>query len=123
MNKEFYLKLGIAFAVGIFIQTSSAFSAYNDVTIAASTSLSMGGYTLNITGSSAVLESITVGTSNFSVTMLPNSYIQVTSQSGNQMSVSNSNFTLTNSCASSSSVLTLTSVDQTGSVTVTPTTS
>ncbi|MEK7126074.1 MAG: hypothetical protein AAB835_01115, partial [Patescibacteria group bacterium] len=46
-----------------------AFAAADDVTLTTDTVLSVGGITLNVSGSSATVESITVNASDFSVTL------------------------------------------------------
>jgi hypothetical protein len=56
-----------------------AFAAYNDVTLTTSTLISVGGYTLNVTGPSAVLHSIDVNASNFTVTLASGSSLTITS--------------------------------------------
>ena len=48
---------------------SLAFAAYNDVTLTTDTVLSVTGITLNVSGSSATIESITVNATDFSVSL------------------------------------------------------
>ncbi len=58
----------------------AAFAAYNDVSLGTnSTVLSVGGYSLTITGSTALLESITVDTSTFSAVLQQGSTLSVKS--------------------------------------------
>ena len=54
-----------------------AFAAYDDVTMTTDTVLSINGITLNVSGSSATIESITVNATNFSVTLGAGSSFQV----------------------------------------------
>lgn len=55
-----------------------ALAAFDDVTLTTDTVLSVNGITLNVSGSSASIESITVNATNFSVTLLSGSSFQVT---------------------------------------------
>lgn len=55
-----------------------AFAAFDDVTLTTDAVLSVNGITLNVSGSSATIESITVNATNFSVTMSQGSSFQVT---------------------------------------------
>ena len=57
---------------------SFAFAAFDDVTLTTDTVLSVGGITLNVSGSNATIESITVNATSFSVTLLSGSFFQVT---------------------------------------------
>ena len=94
--------------------------AANDVTLTTSTNILVGGYTLNVSGSSAVIDSITVNTSDFTVTLSSGSSIEITSPTYQQLSVSPSTFTTSNNCVDNASVLTLASTGASGTVTVTP---
>lgn len=111
---------GILLLVGLLLPTV-AFAAFNDVTLTTSTNVSVGGYTLNVTGSSAVVQSIVVNDSNLSVTLSSGSSIQISSPTYQQLSVDVGTFTTSNNCAGSTSVLTLASSGPSGTVTVTPT--
>ena len=51
----------------LVVPTASA--AYNDVTLTTATVLSVGGIEVDISGSSAVIQSITVNPTNFSFTL------------------------------------------------------
>src|ERR1700759_1988304 len=99
---------------------SFALAAFNDVTLTTSTVLSVGSYTLNITGSSAVIQSITVNTGSFTITMLAGSYLQVTSPTFQQLTTDNPGLVSSNVCTTGNSVLTLSSPSSSGTVTVTP---
>lgn len=69
---------GAGIAVALILAPSLAFAAASDVTLTTDTVLSVGGITLNVSGSSATIESITVNSGNFSVTMQSGSMFQVT---------------------------------------------
>lgn len=94
-----------------------AFAAFNDATLTTSTVLSVGSYTLNISGSSAVVESMTVGSNSFSVTLGSGSSITVTSASRNQMTTDITSGVV-NTCNGTTSSVAITG---TGTYVVTPT--
>jgi hypothetical protein len=104
-----------------FLLPSLVFGAFNDVTLTTSTNISVGGYTLNVTGSSAVIQSIVINDANFTATLSSGSSLQVSSPTYNQMTTDVNTFTTSNNCATNSSVLTLSSSGPSGTVTVTPT--
>lgn len=93
-----------------------SFAAFNDATLTTDAVISVGGYTLNISGSSAVVESIVVNSSSFSVTLGSGSSFSVTSASLNEL---NTDVTtgVTKVCTSSASSLALASA---ATVTITP---
>ena len=64
---------------------SFTLAAYNDVTLTTSAVLSVGGYTLDVSGSSAAIQTITVNPSNFSVTLASGSSITISSPSLQQL--------------------------------------
>lgn len=72
------LRAGGAAAALTLAVPSLVFAAYNDVTLTTSAVLSVNGITLNVSGSSAVVESITVNATNFTVTMPSGASFQVT---------------------------------------------
>ncbi|MEX2437527.1 MAG: peptidoglycan-binding protein, partial [Candidatus Paceibacterota bacterium] len=114
MKKLLILFLGVLFLPNL------TFAAFNDVTLTTDTVISVGGYTLNVSGSSAVVESIVIDTSSFSVTLSSGSSIQITSPTYQQLSVDVGTFTTSNTCITNSSVLTLSSSGASGTVVVTP---
>jgi hypothetical protein len=63
-----------------------AFAAFNDVTLTTDALISVGGYTLNVSGSSATIQSIVVNTSSFSVTLASGSSLTVSSRTLQQLS-------------------------------------
>src|SRR3989338_5333031 len=65
-----------------------AFAAFDDVTLTTDTVLSVNGITLNVSGSSATIESITVKATNFSVTRQSGSIFQVTATGLEQINAS-----------------------------------
>lgn len=115
--KKYLLVIAISVALPL-----TSFAAYSDVTLTTAAILSVGGYSLTISGTSAVVQSVTVGTSNFSVVLLPNSVIAVSSASGQVLANNAPEINITgNQCSGGVSTLTLSS--QSGSavtVTVTP---
>lgn len=119
MKNKFTKKLKILFLGLLFLPTFT-FAAFNDVTLTTSTNISVGGHTLNVTGASAVIQSIVINTGNFSVTLSSGSSIQITSPTYQQLSVDVDTFTASNNCADNTSVLTLSSSGASGTVTVTP---
>lgn len=112
-------KIRILF-LGLLFLPTFAFAAFNDVTLTTTTNISVGGYTLNITGSSAVIQSIIVNDSSFSATLSSGSSIQITSSTYQQLSVDVGTFTSSNNCSDNTSVLTLSSSGASGTVTITP---
>lgn len=82
-----------------------AFAAYNDVTLATDTVLSVNGITLNVSGSSAVIESITVNATDFSVTLLSGSTFQVTAPGLERLSTDTNVGNTVYTCSSSQSLI------------------
>ncbi len=111
--------LALAALAACFLPTL-AFAAFNDLTLTTNAVISVGGYTLNVTGSNAAVQSIVVSASNFSVTLSSGSSIQITSPTYQQLAVDVSTFTASNTCTAQASVLTLSSSGASGTVTVTP---
>lgn len=106
----------------LLLAPTLAFAAYNDVSLTTDTVITVGSYSLNVSGSTAVIQSIVVNGSTFAVTMLPNSSFAVTSSDK-----VNFNFdipapiTQVFSCASSYSSLSISNVSTTVTLTITPT--
>ncbi|GEM_PF-4344480 len=116
------LAVALMLGLGISMMPAVAFGAYNDVTLTTDTVITVAGINLNISGSSAVVQSITVDANNFSFVILNNSTITVSSTDRRVMSTDVSkNYTTSTSCTSSASVTTFASSDTSGSVTVTVT--
>ncbi|MFA5877745.1 MAG: peptidoglycan-binding protein [Candidatus Paceibacterota bacterium] len=109
-----------AVVLGAMFSPVFAFAAYNDVTLTTSTVLSIGGITINISGSSAVIESITVTATSFSVVMPPGSTISLVAPNRNIMSaVMSVPATFTETCTDSTSSLTVTAIQST-TIPITP---
>jgi len=95
--------------------------AYNDVTLTTDAIISVGGIDLNVSGSSAVVESITVNSSNFSFILSSGSSITVTSAAGRKFSTNaDSKYIAANGCNDSIYTLKHSSSFE-GSVTITVT--
>ncbi|MSR70540.1 peptidoglycan-binding protein [Candidatus Kaiserbacteria bacterium] len=109
----------VAIALGL-LAPSLAFAAFNSVSLSAT--LSVNGITINVSGSAAVVESITVNGSDFSFTMKSGSQIYLIAPNKNVLSPSTAGFVTVDSCDSNGAMLKFTATgDQT--VTVTPSSS
>lgn len=96
--------LAVASTVAL-LAPSLAFAAYNDVTLTTDTVLSVNGITLNVSGSSAEIESITVNSTNFSVTLQSGSAFQVTAPNLNRLSADTNTGNTIFTCNSSQSLI------------------
>ncbi|KKT96105.1 MAG: hypothetical protein UW97_C0018G0009 [Parcubacteria group bacterium GW2011_GWA2_45_15] len=76
-------KLLLSGVVASLLLPSLAFAAYNDVSLTTDVVLSVNGITVNVSGSSATIESIVVGSTNFIVTVESGSSFQVTAPDRN----------------------------------------
>lgn len=101
--KLFY-RLIILSALVIPITT---FAAYNDVTLTTSAVIKVGSYTLNIYGSSAVIQSMVVSSTTLQVTLASGSSATILSPSLNQLSSDVTSDVIGNTCNGSNSVLSL----------------
>lgn len=99
-----------------------AFAAYNDVTLTTDTVLTVNGITLNVSGSSAAIESITVNASDFSVTLPSGSNFQVTAPGLEWFSASTRTGLSKEICNSTQSLLGYAPVNTSVTVTITPST-
>src|SRR3989344_5081988 len=70
-------KFLISSSIAALLLPGLTLADYNDVSLTASTVLSVGGATLNVHGTTAVVESITVGASSFTETLQPSSSIEI----------------------------------------------
>jgi len=86
-------KLLISSSIAVLLLPGLAFAAYNDVSLTTGTVLSVNGITLNVSGSSAVIESLVVGSTNFTVTLQGNaaSTFQVTAPNLNVLATNQQN--------------------------------
>lgn len=112
------MKILLTFLFVLLAVPLVSFAAFNDVTLTTDAVINVASTNLNISGSSAVVESIVVGASSFDVVLQSGSSISITSSDRKTFTVSPSsgNFTSSGTCDSSSSNLTITS---TGSITLT----
>ena len=101
-------KLLISF--GILLIPFVVEAAYNDVTLTTNTVINVAGINLNVSGSSAVVQSITVNADDFSFVLLPESLLQVTSANGRELSgvsASSAEFKTVRTCNSTTEAITL----------------
>ena len=71
-------KLLTLVSITALLLPSLAFAAYNDVSLTTGVTLSVNSITLNVSGSTATIESIEVGSTTFTVTLQANSAFEVT---------------------------------------------
>lgn len=96
-----------------------ALAAFDDVTLTTDTVLSVNGITLNVSGTSAIIDSITVNETDFSVTLQSGSTFQVTAPGLERLSASTLTGIASDICSASQSLLKY--VPSTGvTVTITP---
>jgi hypothetical protein len=100
MKKLVFSSSIIALLVPVF-----ALGAYNDVTLTTDTVLSVNGITLNVSGTSATIESITVNTTDFSVVLASGSTFQVTTPGLERLSASTLTGIASDICNNSQSLL------------------
>src|SRR3989338_2663063 len=100
----------IIYFLGVLALTPLAvFAAYNDVTLGSGSVLTVNGATLSVSGGGATIQSITVDSSTFDVTLGPNSNIQVTSSAARDMTATQvASLIITGSCTSNESVIGIT---------------
>ena len=98
-------KLLVSGSILSLLLPSLAFAAFNDVSLTTDVVLSVNSITLNISGSTATIESIEVGATSFTVTLQSGSAFQVTAGGLNQLSANNTTWQSVNTCDSSASVL------------------
>lgn len=92
-----------------------AFAAYNDVTLTTDTVITTNG-TVNVSGSSATIESITVNDLNFSVVLQPNSTATLNETGAHALLSSDTSVVSSNTCSGGTSTMAL---SNTGSDSVT----
>src|SRR3989344_3275236 len=99
-------KLLIGGSVALLLAPVFAFAAYNDVTLTTDTVvLSVNSITINVTGASAEIESIEVGSTSFTVTLAAGSSIDMTAPNLNVFSVNTAADQVTNVCTGAQSKL------------------
>lgn len=100
-----------------------ALAAYNDVTLTTDVTLSVGGVSLGVYGSSATIETITVNANNFTATLPANSSLTVQSTALNVLTVtSDTTAGISSVCTASTSTVTV-AATETVNITVRPETS
>ncbi len=102
--RSYHLLISIIISVSLIPFFS--FAAYNDATLTADAVISVGGYTLNIVGSSAVVESITINESDFSVTLGSGSSVTISSPTLNMLVPGSQSGISSKICTSSASSIT-----------------
>ncbi|MEK7129158.1 MAG: peptidoglycan-binding protein [Patescibacteria group bacterium] len=102
-------KLLISGSIAVFLLPVIAFGAYNDVTLTTDTIISINSISLTVSGSSASIESIVVGSSDFTVTLQPGSTIAVTSSVSSTLLSANAGAPIKSITCGSTPTLTLTS--------------
>lgn len=118
------MKIYLTIILSLLLAPVLLFAAYNDVTLTTDTIISVNGITLNVSGSSAVVESITVNSTNFTVTLQPSSTFTVTSSGRNRLLVDAPGaISISRPCTSTESSLTLSGASSGVTVTVSPSSS
>ena len=107
MKSKLFQTAVLVFAGVLSLAPLSAFAAFNDVSLTTSAVISVGGYTLNISGSTAAIQSITVSATNFSVTLASGSSFKVSSPTLNQLNSDVTSDVTSNTCTGSESSITL----------------
>src|SRR3989344_186707 len=97
-----------------------ALAAFNDVTLTTDVVLTSNSISLAVYGSSATLESITVDSGSFNVTLASGSSIEVRSADRKVIEASPAGFITTNVCSSSESRIKLENSGSTATITITP---
>jgi hypothetical protein len=104
---NFSLPRFVVFASAVVLAPSLAFAAYNHVTLTTDAVISVGGYTLNVSGSSATIQSIVVNSGSFSVTLASGSSFSVSSPTLQQFSSDVTSDVTNNACTGSASSISL----------------
>ena len=98
-------RAGICAIALLLLAPVLASAAADDVTLTADTVLTVNSVTLNISGSSATIESLVVQSGTFSVTLLSGSVFEVTAPDRNELNPSTLSDATVNTCSSSESRL------------------
>ena len=107
-------------AVLALLAPALALAAYDDVTISVDVTVAPDNASVTVSGESAVVESITVGASSFSVVMPTNSLIEITSTNRYTLASDDEDVIIEDACSSSLSRLRISNLKQvTKTVTVT----
>src|SRR3989344_7141233 len=115
-------KLLLLCSLAILTLPGFASAAYNDVSIATTTSLSVNSITLNISGSQATIESLVVGDTTLVATLLAGSTFQITAPNLNKLVADVGLGRNVDTCTGSASVLgyNINNTSETVVVTITP---
>src|SRR3989338_1131744 len=114
MRKLIAVGSGIALLLPVF-----AMAAADDVSLTTSVQLSVNSVTINVSGSTATVESITVGATTFSFTLADGSFIQLTAPDRNKLTADLETYATVNTCTSELSKLEYTATGA-ATITVTP---
>ena len=98
-------KLLVSGAIASLLLPSLAFAAYGDVSLATTAVFSVNGITLNVTGSTAAVESVVAGATTLVVTLQPGSSFQVTAPGLNKLLADAGAGRNVDTCTGSASVL------------------
>ena len=104
-SKTAALVLAFAVAALVLVLPQISHAAADDVTLTTDVVLSVNGATINVSGSSATVETIEVGATSFTVTLADTSTIEITAPDLDQLNASTATDQTTNTCNSTSSVL------------------
>lgn len=113
-------RLLLSGSIAALLLPGIAFAAYNDVSLTTSTVLSVNSITMNVSGSTATIESIVVGATTFVATLQANSSFQVTAPNLNVLAQNQPLGVSTQVCNATLSKLGYTSSSTEIVVTVTP---
>ena len=120
---KYQLNIGLII-LAILVPLATTHAIYNDVSLTSDAVITIGNLSLNVSGSSSVIESINVGSSSFDVSLQAGSSISVTSGDKSTFTYTatsgGSSYSVNTSCNSSQSSFSLTGNDAV-TVTITPT--
>jgi len=118
------MKTYLTILLSLLLLPVIGFAAYNDVVMSSGGVISVGGYSLAISGT-ANFDSITVNSDNFTIDLSKNATLTVTSSDRRSYTTSPTAYVQSFTCGSDSSTMTLGNNvwDQTITVTVTPSSS
>ena len=112
----------VGIPVALLLAPILAFAAATDVTLTTDAVISVNGITLNVSGSGGSVESMIINSTNFSVTLLSGSTLEVTAPARGQLAVDNTDGATGSVCNDSTSKIGYVAT-QTMVVVVTPSTS
>ncbi|MCR4334090.1 MAG: peptidoglycan-binding protein [Patescibacteria group bacterium] len=110
---------GAGILVALLTAPALALAAYDDVALTTDAALSVNGIELDVTGSQADIQSITVNATNFSVTLAPNSSFQVEAPNNNRINADTATGQTNYVCNPSQSLIKY-APSETVTVTITP---